>query len=256
MSRVMSYDELHNHIDSSINELANYLDDLNNNSNKHQRKRGMLISYWIKDYVNFCKNEDSFFPPNRRYKRGDIVLVNFGYRVGSELGGRHFAVVLDCNNTKRSPILTVVPLSSKREGYKKSFYSFELEQGIENLYIQKRESLFDTASESLVQIKELREQIYSLENSSITKREQLKNLEKLVEKTFKKVIEIDNLDKETKKLKKGTIVSVSQITTISKQRIINPKNNRDSLSGIRLNSKDLDTLNEYISNLFIYTKKI
>lgn len=251
MSKEMSYDELRNHINSSINELESFLNDLNDSPNYYQRKRGMLISYWIKDYVNYNKNEDKFSPPNRRYKRGDIVLVNFGYRIGSELGGRHFAVVLDCNNSIKSSILTVVPLSSKKEGYKESYYSFELEQGIEFLYRKKRENLLNTARESLVKIQELREQLEGSEDNSKIKNRQLTDLENLVNETLKKILEIDNLDKEMKKLKEGTIISVSQITTISKQRLINPKSNKDSLSGLRLSPNDLKSLDKYINDLFI-----
>lgn len=251
MSKEMNIDELKKHIRSSLNKLKSYLDELNNSAEYHLRKRSMLISYWLNDYVSFLRTEHDFTPPNRKYSRGDIVLVNFGYRVGSELGGKHFAVVLDCYNSKKSPIITVVPLSSKKENYKQGVYSFELEFGLEYLYKQKREAIFNKFKEQTIQAMEFDK---AIKNSSTVNIDDYKRLDQMINSALREMMTINNLDKDMKKLKLGTIASVSQITTISKQRIINPKNNKDSLSGLKLNSSDLDTLNKYISNLYLFSK--
>jgi mRNA-degrading endonuclease toxin of MazEF toxin-antitoxin module len=50
------------------------------------------------------------------YKRGDIVLAHFGYNVGHELGGIHYAVVVERDNNLSSGIVMVVPLSSLESG--------------------------------------------------------------------------------------------------------------------------------------------
>ncbi|MBQ2800996.1 MAG: type II toxin-antitoxin system PemK/MazF family toxin [Lachnospiraceae bacterium] len=50
-----------------------------------------------------------------KYKRGDIVSLNFVFNVGSEHGGLHYAVVLDNDNKQSSPVITVIPLSSGSE---------------------------------------------------------------------------------------------------------------------------------------------
>lgn len=245
MPKEMTIEELQKHINSSTQRLKNYLEQLNNSSSKPLRKRSMIISYWLNDFVKYIKNEDIYQPPNRKYKRGDIVLVNFGYRVGSELGGRHFAIVLDCHNQKNSPIITVVPLSSKKYGYKRGIYSFELEYGIDQLYKEKRERLLKVVSESIIEIDRLND-------TSETNSDRFKQLNYLVHSSLDKMYIVNNMDREIKKLKSGTIVSVSQITTISKQRIINPNNNKDSLSGIKIKSADLDTLNNYLNNLYLF----
>ncbi|MBC7325001.1 MAG: type II toxin-antitoxin system PemK/MazF family toxin, partial [Moorella sp. (in: Bacteria)] len=54
-----------------------------------------------------------FFNPQRllRYSRGDIVFLDFGFNVGTEFGGLHWAVVIE-DNPKTSGNVTVVPLSS------------------------------------------------------------------------------------------------------------------------------------------------
>ena len=40
------------------------------------------------------------------------MLNSFGFNVGSEYGGLHYAVVIDKDNNLSSPVVTVVPLSS------------------------------------------------------------------------------------------------------------------------------------------------
>ena len=51
----------------------------------------------------------------KRYKRGDVIKVNFGHRIGREHGGLHYAIVLDVKNPLQSNLLTVVPLTSVKE---------------------------------------------------------------------------------------------------------------------------------------------
>ena len=43
-------------------------------------------------------------------------MANFGFNVGSELGGAHYAVVVENNNNNASNTLVVVPLSSLADG--------------------------------------------------------------------------------------------------------------------------------------------
>ena len=58
----------------------------------------------------------SVFRPNYNinYRRGQVILVDFGYRIGSELGGAHYAVVMDVRSSKHNNQLTVVPLRSNK----------------------------------------------------------------------------------------------------------------------------------------------
>ena len=82
---------------------------------KDNYKKVALLVYWLNDYINYIKNEKSFEPNrNIKYKRGQIVFVNFGFRIGNELGGRHYAIVLDQNNAPYERTLTVVPLRSNK----------------------------------------------------------------------------------------------------------------------------------------------
>lgn len=51
----------------------------------------------------------------RKYKRGQVVYLNFSPQVGSEMRGYHYAVVLSKNDNSRNTILTVLPLTSKNK---------------------------------------------------------------------------------------------------------------------------------------------
>ena len=71
---------------------------------------------WLKQYLSMFKNEKHFQPSFLpRYERGQIVLVNLGHRIGYELGGPHYCIVLDADNRKKSGLLTVVPMISKKK---------------------------------------------------------------------------------------------------------------------------------------------
>lgn len=62
---------------------------------------------------------------------------------------------------------------------------------------------------------------------------------------------IKRMDEEMSKMKKGSVALVSQITTISKQRIYDPKKNKDILSGLRISDGSLDLINNKIKELYI-----
>ena len=92
--------------DTALEEIRQYMDSIDTD-------KGKKLAYWIKDYASFLAQEQSFKSQKLiRYKRGAIVKVHFGYRVGAEEGGLHYAVVMDRNNSIHSPTLTVIPLTS------------------------------------------------------------------------------------------------------------------------------------------------
>ena len=59
------------------------------------------------------------------------------------------------------------------------------------------------------------------------------------------------INTELSQKKKGTIALINQITTISKQRIYNPKKELDILSGIRLSDEKMALIDEKIKKLYI-----
>ncbi|MCD7123702.1 type II toxin-antitoxin system PemK/MazF family toxin [Limosilactobacillus caviae] len=68
----------------------------------------------------------------RRFRQGTIVMIDYGVTIGNELGGKHFGVVLNNNDTKYKRKVTVVPLSSHwHKGY--IDLGYDLMSGIDNL---------------------------------------------------------------------------------------------------------------------------
>ena len=59
------------------------------------------------------------------------------------------------------------------------------------------------------------------------------------------------VEKEIAKMKKGSIALISQITTISKQRIYDPKTSTDILANLRVSNTTLDLIDNKIKELFI-----
>lgn len=53
-----------------------------------------------------------------KFKRGEIIKVDFGINIGSELSHTHFAIVLNSDDTFYNDNITVMPITSKK-GYKR-----------------------------------------------------------------------------------------------------------------------------------------
>ena len=62
---------------------------------------------------------------------------------------------------------------------------------------------------------------------------------------------IKKVEKEISKMKKGSIALISQITTISKQRIYDPKTSSDILANLRVSNETLNLIDKKIKELFI-----
>lgn len=75
-------------------------------------KRRALVINWIFSFCNYLDFETRFDPTRlKKYEPGDIIDVDFGFNLGSELGGVHFAIVLG-ENSRKNPNIMVVPLCS------------------------------------------------------------------------------------------------------------------------------------------------
>ena len=90
----------------TISTVGNIITDLD-------AKQQHIMAEWLKVWRKYLSFEKSFIPSKLKYyKRGEIVLANFGFNTGSELGGAHYAVVIEKDNNKASSTIVVVPLSS------------------------------------------------------------------------------------------------------------------------------------------------
>ena len=195
-------------------------------------KKANLLSYWFEDFAKYNLAEENFNPKLlKKYKRGSIIKVNLGFNIGNEEGGLHYCIVLDKSNALSSGTITVIPLTSIKEN--KKYNSSTLNLGNE-IYINLKK-ICDNMSKKL---SEEYEDIWKLPAEKVEK----------FNTDFKY---IKKVEKEISKMKKGSIALVSQITTISKQRIYDPKTSSDILANLRVSDNTLDLIDSKIRELFI-----
>ncbi len=238
MSIEKTKEELHEHRSSSIKILSDYLEDLIDSDDKVQKGKADKLSYWLKDWTRFLNFESQFTPMSlRRYKRGEIVKVHLGFNVGSEEGGLHYAVVLDKNNAKSSPVITIVPLTSAKPGKElgtgRVFLGNELFTSLNAKLSATHKHLVDETNllSSLVQT---------------CPPEDLAELEKRLKKSQREIDMLFRTKKEISRMKQGSVALVSQITTVSKIRIYDPRTDFDVLSNIKLSNEKLDLIDKEI----------
>ena len=217
-----------NYVSTAITDITNLL------NNEPDSKKQLLIAKWLSKYSKYLNQEKTFSPRYlKRYLRGEIIMVDFGYRIGNEEGGPHYAIVLDKNNSISSGIITVMPLSSKKASKNTNKYTIDLGTEIYDALTAKANKAFaDT-----LQVKQLTHSSTS-NHASATVQLSFSN------NRFQKIRDEINL------MKTGSIALVSQITTISKMRIIKPKRTTDPLSGIRLSDATLDLIDDKIIKLY------
>ena len=117
MRKPKSTEEVIQHKKKAIRKLNQLLEDYISSGNQDSLKKVDLLSYWIEEYASYIQDEKTFdYKRLKSYKRGDIIKVNFGFNVGSEYGGLHYAIVLNNNKARNSPVVTVIPLTSFIEG--------------------------------------------------------------------------------------------------------------------------------------------
>lgn len=229
-------------------------------------KKAQLISKWIKDYCNYIYFEDKFDPKkNISYKRGDIVKVNFGFNIGSELGGVHYAVVIDNDNRHSSNTMVVVPLSSLKEG--QQVYDRDVDIGSEffNTFDAKLIREIAATSEEVNDISGMKEILESYEKALMGKdtsatavitSEELtikrKEYSERLQKIKSKLTFLQASSKELSLMKTGSVAKVEQIRAISKERIWDPQHTTDVLYGIRLSANTMDKINTKIKELFLF----
>ena len=239
----------------AIKMLTDYLDNCLEIDNNTNIKKVNLISYWLKDYIKYIKDEKNFNPINlKTYERGDIIKVNLGFNIGSEMGGLHYCVVIDKKNNRNSPVVTVIPLSSQKID-KINKNSIILGNDIYNKLIEKSNKLIEdnkienkeNKNKLLIETKRL------IENNATTdeifmKTNELKNN---IAEAFKKLKLAEKINKELQKMKYGSIAIINQIRVVSKQRIYDPKTEFDILSGIKLSDENLNLIDVKMKKMFI-----
>lgn len=212
-------------------------------------KKADLLSYWLKDYINYLEQEETFNPLKlKEYKRGDVIKVNLGFNVGNEEGGLHYCVVLDKKNSRSHSTVTVVPLTSIKPKSKKNNYSVFLGNELyKNLIYKARNLLSSIDMEKVASFEDKAgEYCDGNTNISITNDE----IEAVRDSRVKGSL-VEKIITEIEQMKTGSIALINQITTISKQRIYNPKKDFDILSGIQISDENMKLIDEKLKSFFI-----
>lgn len=265
MSKEKDVSKLMAHKQQTIAQIDNYIDSLINTSYEDEsiqtasKKKADLLCYWLKDYVRFLKSEKSFAPQKcRRYKRGEIVKVHLGFRIGSEEGGLHYAVVIDTNNFLNSPTLTVVPLTSVKKGKDTDNLpagNIYLGNELYNSLTNKLATLIKSTDKELSAYKAeltLFDQCSMPDIDCVFSKEKQDELEGHMNEIENKIKSLNKMKKEIFKMKQGSIALVNQVVTVSKLRIYDPITSHDVLAGIKLSDINLNKIDEAL--LCNYTK--
>lgn len=249
MGRKLTKEELIKHKEDALKALEQYMDNLIENPNIEIQGKSDKLSYWIEDWTTFLAFEPKFSPSSlRRYKRGEIIKVHLGYNVGSEEGGLHYCVVIEKNNSRNSPVVTIVPLTS----VKKKTDLNHLHKG--NIYLGNE--LFTNLSSKITytdktlsaKMNELEKAVQSFLASDSD--EGYENIKQELDTCRNDNALLKRMQAEVLKMKMGSIALVSQIRTISKIRIYDPKTNYDILSNVKLSNEKLDLIDEEILRNF------
>lgn len=261
----------------ALNTMLEYF--INDPSGKHLKKAN-LISYWIKDYVKMINFEESFNPAkNIAYKRGNIVKLNFGFNIGAEYGGLHYGIVLDNHNAHNSPVVTVIPLTSKKDAKdlhqnsvdlgNELYKSLKLKYDTISMTLkEEQEKLAATNAAFEILIKMVNDSLekYKSCEKNVEKEQELSNAEECLnaakkftefweEKKLQNQSQQEYLGKiglEISRMKEGSIALVNQVTTISKMRIFDPRNLKGVLSGISLSEENMEKINQKLQDLYVF----
>lgn len=264
----------------AIKKLNRLLEQYINDSTGNHLKKANLISYWLKDYTRYLSFEEKFNPKrNIAYKRGNVVKVSFGFNLGAEYGGLHYGIVLDNKNDHGSSVVTVIPLTSAKEGQPIHRNNVSIGNELYRLLKIKYDTISKLLKEEEADILNTMDAIVALLKLSKSKYDESIQMNHGDEKKQKlqeamdhlnKIDELETVWKEKEKhnqeeqrhlekigteingMKEGSIALVNQITTISKMRIVDPKTARGVLSGISLSSENMDKINNKIKELFVF----
>lgn len=160
------------------------------------------------------------------FKRGSVIMVDFSPQVGSEIKGKHFAVVLTKRDRNTNELLTVIPLTSK-------YHKYHIDFGNEiynSIYLKIMDSL---------------EQVIKNCNDINTPIE---------DDAYKKIVlqkqMVDQITDRYKLLKEHTYGKPHQITTVSKLRIVKPINTLDPIRQLKVSNEVMEKIDEAIIKLF------
>lgn len=193
-------------------------------------KKSDLLAYWINDFAEYHDEERTFnIAKSGMYSRGDVIKVNLGFNIGSELGGLHYCIVLNKYDNTRNGTLNVIPLTSRKDDKRYDYSSVNLGKELYNVFQYKIEK-------EKQKLQQILDELEKIEDIPI-------NIQNIIEKEQKY---IKKMEKEICKMQKDSIALINQITTISKQRIFKDTVRRN----VKISSESLDLIDKQIIKFF------
>ena len=210
--------ETYKNIDKACDNFKEISDDSNNAKFEH-------IDTWLyktsRNFKNKKKKQiNSSYP---RFDYGTIIKVDFGINIGSELSNPHFAIVLEKFDSTKSDSITILPLTSQKKSHNLPLSELIIEEFTKRLnkYIEK----LKVEIEEIIDSKDIMEK-------AVEKQNELNMLQKMIE--------------YYSNYAKNSYACINQITTISKKKIIHPKNKFDIIGRAKCNSKTMKIISKEI----------
>lgn len=231
---------------SKIAELASSISTFLKNILAADQHKAALLYYWLRNYLRYIKQEETFNPKYfPQFKPGDIVKVDFGFGIGSEFGGLHYAIVLTPSNSKNSTV-TVVPLRSLKLGKEspKTLYKSDVYLGTELFTV-----LLDRSGKMLDKCSAFIKEVENTDHKTIIAKD-IARFEKQLDEAKDLLDKHNIIMKEISRLNAGTVAIVSQIRTVSKIRIQNPKYLKDALYNMRVDKQATDKIRAVMKDLY------
>lgn len=180
-----------------------------------------------------------------KYKRGQFILVRFDNRLGTEFSKTHPAIVISKNDNPFRGDLTVIPLTSKSNSQ-----NLELGEILnENVYNELSEK-FTQHLLSYNAVIEIIEAEKNSETADVVAKIKNKIAELNPPDLLDDLIKLKQLSDKYEPMFKKSYAVVSQITTISKLRILKIVNDFDPLKELIVDDSILDKIDAEIINRF------
>ena len=258
-------------INNDLYEAATNLNSIHNmyakqKIGRHTSNKYQFLTSTTKRLSKFMLNEAQRQEPKiyRKFKRGALIFVEFGVNIGQEMSNRHWAIVLNKEDSVRKGTLTVVPISSKsgwqsvkidgliatsatlfiREySRSNSIKMFLVMESLKNdpQYIYRNDDRFIDLYNKYHEM--FADKISDMEQPIIDEAF-IADLSIQIDKSLDLAIHYD-------RFRKVSFAKCSDITTISKDRIIF-KNNLDPCGKIVVSQESLDRIDKKIADLYIY----
>lgn len=191
------------------------------------------LLYWLNTWSeNYLIKEDTFdYDKLIAYKRGMIIKADFGFNVGSEQGGLHYALVIENDNKKSNRTIMVIPLGSLDD--------------------DKTPNDINKTNEVFLGYSLFKDEISKIQNKIHKKQKLITHLNSKNQNTLRVEKDLTKLEKKLEDYKKGSIALLNQLCALSKIRIHYPINSGDELYSFRLNPKKMTEIEIKLKSLYL-----